>query len=195
MRNKLCAVGKMFIEDERYYLSRYETTDWELYLLLWNETFEDTLVVLDETFKRKSWENVFSDETKIKFKIVDKMKKDYVGEVSIINLNDRQPELGIQLLRKYQGVGIGTRVMKMFANELKKTLHIEEFLVRIFSDTIASQRMFEKMGAVRIGEQGKEQAEFMRKLMLQMGKQHFEKIIGQDFEKTQRYIICYELKV
>ena len=63
------------------------------------------------------------------------------------------PELGIQLLRKYQGQGIGTRIMKLFVNQLKSIMKVESFSVRIRSDNYASQRMFEKMGIVKIGEE------------------------------------------
>lgn len=55
--------------------------------------------------------------------------------------------------------------------------------------------MFEKMGAVKIDEEGKKYAELMRKIMQNFGKEKFEEVIKEDFEKTQRYIICYKLKV
>ena len=54
---------------------------------------------------------------------------------------------------------------------------------------------FEKMGAVKIGEEGKEYAELMRKIMQDFGKEKFEEVIKEDFEKTQRYIVFYKLKV
>ena len=55
--------------------------------------------------------------------------------------------------------------------------------------------MFKKMGAVKIGEEGKEYAELMKSLMNEMGREKFENIIKERFEKTQRYIIRYKLEV
>ena len=55
--------------------------------------------------------------------------------------------------------------------------------------------MFEKIGAVKIGEEGKEYAELMYKIMQEMGKEKFEETIKQDFEKTQQFIIRYKIEV
>ena len=118
-----------------------------------------------------------------------------MGDVVLTQLNSKTPELGIQLLRKYQGQGIGTQVIKLFINQLKDVLQIEYFLIRICSDNEISQRMFEKIGAVKIGEEGKEYADLMHKIMKDMGREKFEEITGEEFHKTQRYILCYKLKV
>ena len=194
-RDELCSSGKVFVEDEKYVLSRYEVSEQDLYLKAWSEIFESTPVSHDDRFKQKLWEEVLSDTTKLQLKIIDKMTQEYVGEVTLMKLNAEAPELGIQLLRKYHGQGIGTRIMNLFVDKLKSVLQIEYLSARIFSDNHVSQKMFEKMGAVKIGEEGKEYAELMRKIMQDFGKENFEKVIKEDFEKTQRYIICYKLKV
>ena len=185
--------GKIFAEDEKYALSRYKATEQDLYLKAWKETFENSPVLKDERFKKKAWENVLSDTTKLQLKIIDKLFQEYVGEVILMHLDTKTPELGIQLLRKYQGQGIGTRVMKLFVDKLKTVLQIEYFSLRICSDNYISQRMAEKLGAVKVGEEGKEHAELMRKLMQDMGREKFENTIQESFEKTQRYTICYKL--
>lgn len=194
-RDELCSNGNVFAEDEKYVLSRYEVAEQDLYLMAWNEIFENTPVSHDENFKQKSWDDVLSDTTKLQLKIIDKLTQEYVGEVTLMKLNTEAPELGIQLLRKYQSQGSGTRVMNLFVDKLKSVLRVEFFSVRIFSDNHVSQKMFEKMGAVKIGEVGKEYAELMRKIMQDFGKERFKEVIKEDFEKTQRYIICYKLKV
>jgi len=194
-RDELCSSGKVFAEDEKYVLSRYEVSEQDLYLMAWNEIFESTPVSHDENFKQKSWDDVLSDTTKLQLKIIDKLTQEYVGEVTLMKLDTETPELGMQLLRKYHGRGIGTRVMNLFVDKLKSVLQIEYFSVRIFSDNHVSQKMFEKMGAVKIDEEGKEYAELMRKIMQDFGKEKFEEVIKEDFEKTQKYIICYKLEV
>ena len=194
-RDELCSSGKVFVEDEKYVLSRYEVSEQDLYLKAWSEIFESTPVSHDDRFKQKLWEEVLSDTTKLQLKIIDKMTQEYVGEVTLMKLNAEAPELGIQLLRKYHGQGIGTRIMNLFVDKLKSVLQIEYLSARIFSDNHVSQKMFEKMGAVKIGEEGKEYAELMRKIMQDFGKEKFEEVIKEDFEKTQRYIICYKLEV
>lgn len=192
-RDELCSIGTIFVEDEKYVLSRYEEKDRDLYFKAWNETFENSLVQNDENFKRKSWEDVLTDRNKLQLKVIDKGTQEYVGEVVLMKLDMVMPELGIQLLRKYQGQGIGTRIMKLFVNQLKSIMKVESFSVRIRSDNYASQRMFEKMGIVKIGEEEKEHAQLMYELMMTMEKEKFEKAIGKDFESTQVYTICYKL--
>lgn len=103
------------------------------------------------------------------------------------------PEIGIQLLKKYHSQGIGTRVVNLFVNQLKSIMNVEFFTVRIRSDNYASQRMFEKMGAIKVGEEGKEYADLMYELMQSMGKEKFEKAIQKEFESTQTYTLCYKL--
>lgn len=194
-RDELCSNGNVFAEDEKYVLSRYEVAEQDLYLMAWDEIFENTPVSHDENFKQKSWDDVLSDATKLQLKIIDKLTQEYVGEVTLMKLDTEAPELGIQLLRKYQSQGIGTRIMNLFVAKLKSVSKIENFSVRIFSDNHVSQKMFEKMGAVKIGEEGKEYTELMRKIMQDFGKEKFEEVIKEDFKKTQRYIICYKLEV
>ena len=194
-QDELRSSGKVFAEDEKYVLSRYEVSEQDLYLKAWNEIFESTPVSYDENFKQKSWDDVLSDTTKLQLKIIDKLTQEYVGEVTLMKLDTETPELGIQLLRKYQSQGIGTQVMNLFVDKLKSVLRVEFFSVRIFSDNHVSPKMFEKMGAVKIGEEGKEYAELMCKIMQDFGKEKFEEVIKEDFEKTQKYIICYKLEV
>lgn len=106
-----------------------------------------------------------------------------------MKLDTEMPELGIQLLRKYQGQGIGTRVINLFVNRLKTIIQVEFLSIRIRSNNHISQ----KMGAIKIGEEGKEYAELMCELMQNMGKEKFEKVIKEDFESTQTYTLCYKL--
>ena len=186
-RDELCIIGTVFIEDEKYVLRRYEVTERNLYLKAWNETFENSPVLNDENFKKKSWEDVLSDVTKLQLKIIDKLTQEYVGEVIIMKLDTEIPELGIH------GQGIGTRVMNLFVDKLRTVLQIEFFSVRIRTDNYISQKLFENMGAVKVGEEGKEHAELMYNIMQEMGREKFEEIIEKDFEKTQRYTICYKL--
>lgn len=193
-RDELCSSGKVFVEDERYVLSRYEVAEQDLYLMVWNETFESTPMFQNEKFKQKAWDDVLLDTTKLQLKIIDKLEQEYVGEVTLMKIDTETPELGIQLLRKYQEQGIGTRVMNLFIDKLKSVLQIEFFVIRIISDNYVSQKMFEKMGAIKIGEEGKEYAEMMRKIMQDFGDK-FEEVMKEDFEKTKRYIIWYKLEV
>ena len=90
-----------------------------------HERFYNSVLFKDEQFKNKSWKDVISNTTKLQLKIIDKMTKEYIGEILLMKLSDKAPELGIQLLQKYHGLGIGTRVMKLFVNKLKLVMQVE----------------------------------------------------------------------
>ena len=81
----------------------------------------------------------------------------------------------------------------LFVNRLKTIIQVEFLSIRIRSNNHISQKMSEKMGAIKIGEEGKEYAELMCELMQNMGKEKFEKVIKEDFESTQTYTLCYKL--
>ena len=192
-RDEICSIGTTFVDEEDYELSRYEETEQDLYFKAWNEIFEDSPLINDEKFKRKTWEDVLSDENKLQLKIIDKLTQEYVGEVVLMKLDAEMPELGIQILQKYHGQGIGTRIMNLFVNQLKSIMQVESFAVRIRSDNHISKKLFEKMGVVKIGEEGKEYAELMCEFMRDVGKEKFEELVGDDFENTQIYTLCYKL--
>lgn len=192
-RDDICVNGMVFAENDAYVLSRYKETEQELFFKAWRETFEHSLLLMNTQLEQTSWEKALSDLNTLQLKVMDKREQEYVGEVCLMKLNSEMPELGIQLLRKYQGQGIGTQVMNLFIKQLKAVTEFKEFLIKISSDNVASKKLFEKMGAVRIGEEGKEYAELMCKIMQKMGKEKFEEIIKGDFAKTQEYTVCYKL--
>ena len=192
-RDELCSNGVIFVEDEKYTLCRYDVSEQALFFEAWNETFYNSLLINDEQFKKKSWEDILLDTSRLQLKIIDKLTQEYVGEVVLMKVDAEMPEIGIQLLKKNQGQGIGTRVMNLFVNRLKSIMNVEFFTVRIRSDNYVSQRMFEKMGAIKVGEEGKELCDLMCELMQGMGKEKFEKVIQKEFESTQTYTLCYKL--
>lgn len=192
-RDELCSTGVMFVEDEKYTLCRYDVSEQALFIEAWNETFHNSPLINDEQFRKKSWEDMLSDTSKLQLKIIDKLTQEYVGEVVLMKVDSEMPEIGLQLLKKYHGQGIGTRIVNLFVNRLKSIMKVEFFTVRIRSDNYISQRMFEKMGAIKVGEEGKEYADLMYELMQSMGKEKFEKVIQKEFKSTQTYTLCYKL--
>lgn len=193
-RDQTCPDGMVFTEDESYLLCRYEEKDRKLYDKIWEETFGQSPVLNDTELKIKLWQDVLFDKNKLQLKIIHKKTGNYVGEVMVMNLDSEMPELGIQILKEYQGKGIGSRIMKNFIDQLKSILPVEAFLVKISSDNHICRKLFENMGAVQIGEEGKEYGELFKKAMEDMGKEVFEKSVTSDVGIFQRYIICYKIE-
>ncbi|MBR5595864.1 MAG: GNAT family N-acetyltransferase [Lachnospiraceae bacterium] len=183
----------IFAENDNFILSKYKDSEQELFYKAWNETFENSPVLTDINFKEKSWEDVLTGKSKLQLKIIDTISQEYIGEVVLLNIDSEMPEFGIQLLRKYQGKGIGTMITKLFLDKLKSVTQVKEILIRIRSNNEISKKMFEKFGIVKIGEEGKKCAELMASLLDDIGKDKFENIVGKSFASTQVYTICYKL--
>lgn len=194
-KSKFFSLEPILIENDKFLLTRYQNLDKELYMKAWNETFENSALLMDENLKEKSWKDVLDSKNRLQLKIIDKATQNYVGEIMLMELDSETPEIGIQLLKKYQGHGIGTHVVRLFIDRVKLITDVDYFLVRISSDNYISQKLFEKIGATRIGEEGKEMADLFRNIMEKEGLQKIEEIIKGDFEKTQKYTICYKLGI
>lgn len=57
----------------------------------------------------------------------------------------------IELLKCWKKQGIGYKAIKAMLTELKERLNINEFRIKVEPDNYASQRLFEKLGAVPYG--------------------------------------------
>ena len=72
---------------------------------------------------------------------------DFCGRVCIQNIDDPIPELGIDVLKKYQNKGYGPEAITAFANWYGKKFGIDRLKVRIWKSNSHSAHVFEKLGA------------------------------------------------
>lgn len=66
----------------------------------------------------------------------------------------KEEEYLLNALEKWRHKGIGYKAICIMLDEIKNSLNVSEFRVRISSDSYASQALFEKLGAIpdRISE-------------------------------------------
>lgn len=195
IREAMKIKGDMFAEDKEYRICGFHSEDRAHYEKLWGEipVNANTDEEMDKKMLEQSWWHIFDDEDMCKYKIVEKATSSFVGSIEIRDLDEEAPELGIQLLKKYQGRGIGTNVMGLFLRTLGKLLPGTEYTVKIRSDNEVSQHMFQKLGAVECGKEGLGWVELYQSLANTLGKEHFEKMTGMNYEASQRYIVCYKI--
>ena len=72
----------------------------------------------------------------------------YAGYCGINNLTHSPWEIGIELLPEWTRRGIGYVAVSTMVREIRKRLGVREFCARIAPKNEASQRLFEKLGAV-----------------------------------------------
>lgn len=113
--------------------------------------------------KKRTWNEILCDNNQLYLKILDKQTGEFWGEISLKDLENDIPELGIHILREYRNRGIGTKVEKCFIENLRRVKGLQCLSIRICSDNYVSQRLFEHLGAVKVGEEGKAYCNFMKK--------------------------------
>ncbi len=75
----------------------------------------------------------------------------YVGYCGIKNLGREKWEIAIEILKEWTHQGIGYAAVRALMNEIKKRVGVTEFRVQIDPENYASQKLFEKLGAVPNG--------------------------------------------
>lgn len=191
-REGLCSKGLSYIKDKELLICLYKKQDKPFHEKIMNEIFVDESPVSVTTVKEQEWNEILHDNDKLFLKVIEMQTEEFIGEISLRNLETETPELGIYILPQYRNKKIGTRVVKCFAENLQKLALYDYLSVRIYSDNLESQRLFENLGAIKIGEEGKSYCTLMKKTMQDMGRERFEQVIGNTYESTQRYVLCYK---
>lgn len=78
---------------------------------------------------------------------------DHCGGIELKNPTSDTPEIGIELLENKRNQGIAKKVVKMLVQKVCQERDVEYFLLRISSRNHHSKHVFEKMGAIFIGEE------------------------------------------
>lgn len=191
-REGLCSKGLSYITDKELLICLYKNRDKPFHEKIMNEIFVDESPVSVAMVKEKEWNEILYDNDKLFLKVIEMQKEEFIGEISLRNLETENPELGIYILPQYRNKKIGTRVVRCFTKNLQKIAQYDYLSVRIYSDNLVSQRLFENLGAIKIGEEGKSYCKLMEKMMKDMGRERFEQVIGNTYESTQRYVLCYK---
>ena len=125
-----------------------------------NATDKDKFIDLEiensampDSYQKESFRNAMWQSHNSNTAIIFTIEKDgeYVGYGGIEDVTKNDWEISIELLRKFHRQGIGYAAISMMLDIIKDKLGVTEFRVRMFSDNIASRKLFEKLGAVPNG--------------------------------------------
>jgi len=119
-------------------------------------------------------------------------RSDYV---ELQHPDSNTPEIGIDLLESKRNKGIALKAVRLFAKRVCEEKEVDYFLIRISSNNLHSQHVFEKMGVVKIGEEESAFSKFVERFGEIAGKE------GQDLEKYRylfgesddEVVYCYRL--
>lgn len=128
-----------------------------------------------------------------------KVTKQYVGNIVLREIESTTPEVGIEIAEKYQRQGIAYDTLQLFLKRIKSICRIDYFLVRIYSDNEPSRKLFQKIGAVKIGNEPSEYQVFLDQMKERMTEGEYEQIKREnpDMERiaAQRWIEHYKIEL
>lgn len=139
----------MWIETERLHVRKLTKKDFDLIASIWRERFPILLLndkAESDIFLQDLWKDS-QTATTLTGLIFLRNNDIFCGRVNMQQIDQRKPEVGIDILRKYQNQGYGPEAVTGFVNWYGEIYHISEVKVRISSKNAHSIHIFERLGA------------------------------------------------
>lgn len=184
---------KIFVSDEDFIICNISDADRSDYVELHRQLNGEASLYLNPISKDMMWEQILNNADSV-FSLFTS-KGDYCGSIELQQPNSKTPEIGIDLLENKRNQGMAPKAVRLFARRVYEIRKVEYFLIRISSNNQHSKYVFEKMGAVKIGE---EETDFSR--FVEMFRKTAEED-GLDLEKFRHLfgegddevVYCYSL--
>lgn len=181
---------KIFAINEDFIICNISDEDRSDYVELHRQLKGEHSLYLNPRSKDMMWEQILNNAGTV-FSVFT-AKWEYCGSIELQHCDSNTPEIGIDLLENKRNQGITPKAIRLFTEKVYETRQVDYFLIRISSKNLHSQHVFEKMGAVKIGE---EETGFLRIVEIfgetveRMGElEKFRHLLGDsDDETVYRY--------
>lgn len=141
---------EIFAADGEFIICPISDEDRHDYVELHRQLNGEASLYLNPISKDLMWEQILKNADSV-FSLFT-VKEDYCGSIELQQPNSDTPEIGIDLLENKRNQGIASKAVRLFARRVCEIRKIDYFLIRISSNNPHSKYVFEKMGAVKIGE-------------------------------------------
>lgn len=182
---------------EGYVLYPIADDDKDNFVELQRQINGDSTIFLMSAIKDFAWNTLLSYENDRAYSIYES-GGEYCGCIELNNYKDDIPEIALNLVEGKRNQGVAAKAVKMLVKKLCEERRVDYFLVRIMSDNSHSKHVFEKMGAVLIGEEDRPEVKLLKelnKLKLEYG----EKIAGDtgkhDVDCIDENVFVYKYKL
>lgn len=193
-----CNIDGMYAENGDFILKRLCERDKENFMNLYLDTSSIPKAYEQSDFFEYTWEHSLNDDN-LNLSLFAKGSDIYLGNLMLKNISANRPEIGIDIVREYRNRGIGYDAVKLLMSRAMEVSGRTDFEVRIYSDNEPSKRLFEKLGAIEIGQEDSEFISAMRAMEAAIGKEkmsQFTESYKDLFTDANRHnIIVYELKI
>ncbi len=137
---------------------------------------DDTLFLMPK-IKDMMWDTLLSDDS-TKLYCIYENNGDFCGCIELQKYKTDTPEIGLNLIETKRNQGIAAKVVKLLVQTVCAERDIEYFLIRIMSNNPHSRYVFEKMGAVPIGEEEHPYVVLMNRLKTTLAQDTVNEIQG-----------------
>ena len=141
--------------------------------------YQDTSIIKKkmkpEAFRRffeKEWEQEILSKDRLNISILSADSKQYVGNILLRYLDSDMPEIGIDIVQEFRRKGFAYSAIQLFLKSTRNLFEKDKFLVRIYSDNIASLELFQKLGVSEIGREPSEYQIFLNELKEKFGDEY-----------------------
>ena len=184
---------KIFASDEDFIICNISEADRSDYVELHRQLNGEASLYLNPISKDMMWEQLLDNADSV-FSLFTR-KGDYCGSIELQQPNSNTPEIGIDLLEEKRNQGIAPKAVRLFARRVYEIRKVDYFLIRISSNNHHSKHVFEKMGAVKIGEEETDFSRFVEKFRktAEEDVQDLEKFRHLFEESDDEAVSCYSL--
>lgn len=178
---------EIFATDGELIICAISDEDRKDYVELHRQLNGETSLYLNPRSKDMMWEQTLKHSDGI-FSLFIK-NGDYCGSIELQDPDSNTPEIGIDLVENKRNRGIAPRAIRLFAKKVCEEKQVEYFLIRISSANIHSQHVFEKLGAVKIGEEESTFSKFVERFGEIAGKSEqdlvdYKYLFGEDGDEV-----------
>ena len=142
------SLGEKIKCNESILIRKVEEQDKDGFISLQKENFKNKIELEGKVYQNLLWQGHISDKL---LSLTIEVDNEYAGYCGINNLGSNRWEIAIELLERYRYKGIGSIAIKTMIEKINSRLGVNNFTVKIAPDNYASQRLFEKLGAIPVG--------------------------------------------
>lgn len=139
-----CDKDGKYAENGQFVLKRLQENDKENYMNLKMNTSSIPKAYENEVFFEETWKNSLRDKD-LNLSLFTKDTNLYLGNLMLKNFSSDIQEIGIDIVREYRNKGVGYKAVELLMNHAKAVSGASEFEVKVYSDNVASKRLFENL--------------------------------------------------
>lgn len=161
-----CINRREFVaKNDRYGIQKIElpTDDRHITIMVFN--WKDRFRTLENsTIRRLLLEDIKPEDRYFAF--VDINDGSCVGYGVLKDVSEKCLEVGFEIKKDKQGVGIGGSCVPLFINYLRETIDYK-LVAKVYSDNYASRKILKKVGAIQVGSEESDYSIFLKSAQAQ----------------------------